>query len=58
MFGRAHYDPLAVARVPPATSIPLAYELDGRWGDAAMDFFKILSRRIGESIGEQSSWLS
>ena len=52
---RAHYDPLAAAHHLSATFIPLACELDGRWGDEAMDFFKTLSRRAGEPTGEQNS---
>ena len=47
---RKHYDPLAAGRVPPATFIPLALELDGRFGDVANDFFKRLSLRVGESF--------
>ena len=55
---RKHYDPLAAARVPPATFIPIALELDGRFGDEANDFFKRLSCRVGESLGERNAWLS
>jgi hypothetical protein len=55
---RLHYDPLAAAHVPPAVFIPLALELDGRFGDEANDFFKRLSIRVGESLGERNAWLS
>ena len=38
--------------------IPLAYELDGRWGDLALDFFKMLSRLRGDSALEHAAWLA
>jgi hypothetical protein len=38
--------------------IPLAYELDGRWGDMAMDFFRMLSRLRGDSASEHAAWLA
>jgi hypothetical protein len=31
---------------------------NGRWGDAALDLLTVLSRRVGDLIGEQNKWRS
>ena len=42
----------------PAVFVPFAAELDGRLGDAMLDLLTVLSRRVGDSIGEQNKWRS
>jgi hypothetical protein len=54
----AAYAELVAAHGSAVAFIPLAYELDGRWGDMAMDFFKTLSRLRGDSASEQAAWLA
>jgi hypothetical protein len=54
---RRHYNPLAAAHLPvSAIFIPFIIELDGRFGDAALDLLNELGRRVGDSIGEQNRW--
>jgi hypothetical protein len=53
----AAYGPLIAAFGSAVSFIPLAFELDGRWGDMAMDFFKTLSRLRGDSASEHAAWL-
>jgi hypothetical protein len=54
----AAYVPLVAAHGSAVAFIPLAYELDGRWGDMAMDFFRVLSRLRGDCASEHAAWLA
>jgi hypothetical protein len=54
----ATYAPLVSAYAAAVSFIPLACGLDGRWGDMAMGFFRMLSRLRGGSASERAAWLA
>ena len=52
----AHYDPIVRGRFPLTKFVIVAFELDGRWGDEAIDLLRNLSCCVADNQGERNTW--